>query len=204
MKKNLIIAAFCALFLMGCQEKDAQTIKDLKTSIINESTVGAKYTAFAAQARSEKLDTIARLFDAIAKSERIHAETFQDLLDEKYDIKVEEFNLEFKVGKTTENLKVSLEREKSDMETDYPAFIIAAKKDKVEKAVKAFTLAMEGEKKHIPLLKKAIESLNPDTVIILPSGYSICPICGNMYDDKAIENKCSLCGTHKKIFIPIH
>jgi len=204
MKKNLIITAFCAVFLMGCQEKDAKTINSLKSSIINESTVGAKYTAFATQARSEKLDTIARLFDAIAKSERIHAETFQNLLDEEYDIKVEEFDLEFKVGKTAENLKVALEREKDDTETDYPAFIIAAKKEKVEKAVKAFTLAMEGEKKHLPLLRNAIESLNPDTIVILPKGYGICPVCGNMYDDKAMENKCGLCGTKKNIFILIH
>lgn len=203
MKKNLILAVFCAIFLIGCQEKDAQTINNLKTSIINESTVGAKYTAFATQARSENLDTIAILFDAIAKSERIHAETFQDLLDEEYDIKVEEFNLEFKVGKTAENLTVALEREKVDTETDYPAFIVAAKKDKVEKAVKAFTLAMEGEKKHLPLLTMALESLNPDTVLVLPIGYSICPVCGNMYDEKAIEKKCGLCGTNKTIFVHI-
>lgn len=197
----MFVAAIGLLVLAGCQGKNTRTIENLKRGIVNESTSAVKYAAFANQARTESHDSIARLLDAISKSEQILAGVFQEILFKDYDIKVNEFDLKFAVGSTIENLQLALEIEKSEIKTNYPLFVDAAQKDQEEKVAKAFTLALEGEKKHLVKISRALESLNPDTTIVLPSGYTICRVCGNVEDNKQKQTACLLCGAKGKRFI---
>lgn len=202
--KNILLIVVTGFFAFtGCRQKDAQTIENLKVSVMNESTASAKYAAFAVKAREEGHDSISRLFEAVSRAERIHAETFQGILDEKYDIKVEDFKLQFQVKTTAENIQAALDGESGEISTMYPQYLADAKTDKVEKAVNAFSWALEGEKKHLMFYKKALESLKSGTAVILPSGYAVCPVCGNTYDSLAIGNHCALCETAKEIFIGI-
>ena len=74
MKKSFFLIAIIAIFgLIGCQTKPTKTIENLKAAIKGETTASAKYKAFAEKARTEGLDTVAKLFDAASQAEGIHA-----------------------------------------------------------------------------------------------------------------------------------
>lgn len=200
MKKSFFFVFACLLILVGCAQKPVKTIENLKAGIKGETTASAKYAAFAEKARAEKLDTIAKLFDAASKAESIHAANHLKVL-ESLGEKMEVFKPEFEVKTTPENLKAAIEGETYEITTMYPQFLADAKAEKVAKAEKSFNWAFETEKKHQAFYTNALA--NVKTQYKLPFEYAVCPICGNTYDKATIQEKCAFCGTLKDKFIKI-
>lgn len=204
MKKNFfLLFIFALVTLTSCNNaKPVKTIDNLKAGIKGETTASAKYMAFADKAKTEGLDTIAKLFEATSKAEAIHAANHTKVLEELGE-KMEPFTPEFEVKTTAENLQAAIEGETYEETTMYPGFIEAAKTEKVEKAVKSFTWAMDTEKKHKEFYIKALDALNTKNMANLSLGYAVCPVCGNTYEAAAIEANCAFCGTSKDKFILI-
>jgi rubrerythrin len=200
--KNILIFAFMILIAFaGCNPpKPEKTIANLKGGIKGETTASAKYAAFAQKAREEGFDTIAVLFDAASKAEGIHAVNHTKVLTELGE-KMEDFKPEFEVKTTAENLKAALDGESYEIATMYPQFLSDANAEKVEKAIKSFTWAFDTEKKHQQFYSKALEALTTNAENTLPSGYAVCPVCGNTYDMASVDEKCAFCQTSKEKFI---
>ncbi len=201
MKLILGIAIIGLIALTGCnQQKPVNTIKNLKEGIIGETTASAKYKAFAEKAREEGNDTVAILFDAASKAEAIHAANHTKVLTDLGET-MEAFTPEFVVNTTAENLQAAIEGESYEVSTMYPQFIADSKAEKVEKATKSFTWALDTEKKHNDFYSKALISLNTGSESDLPVGYAVCPVCGNTYDKTNIDDKCAFCQTDKEKYI---
>jgi rubrerythrin len=82
----------------------------------------------------------------------------------------------------------------------YVQFINEAKAEKVNDAVKSFTWARDTEMKHLEFYKKALAALESNTESALPTGYAVCPVCGNTYDIANIDEKCAFCQAPKDNF----
>ncbi|MCK9207525.1 MAG: hypothetical protein M0P66_10480 [Salinivirgaceae bacterium] len=195
------IAMASTLAITSCnQSKPVNTIKNLKGGIIGETTASAKYEAFAKHAREEGYDTIAILFDAASKAEAIHAANHKKVLEGLGEI-MENFDPQFEVKTTAESLKAAIEGESYEVATMYPKFLEEAKAEKVEKAVKSFTWALDTEKKHNEFYSKALSALEANSETNLPVGFAVCPVCGNTYDLANLDDKCAFCQTGKEKYI---
>ncbi len=84
MKTNVLIGILCLAVAIasvnGCKKQDT-TLDNLKKAITGETTASAKYAAYAQKAKEEKLDSIARLFEAASKAEAIHAKKHTEVLE---------------------------------------------------------------------------------------------------------------------------
>jgi rubrerythrin len=200
-KLILGVAILGLIALAGCsQQKPVKTIKNLKDAIVGETTASAKYKAFADKAREEGNDTIAILFDAASKAEAIHADNHTKVLTELGET-MEAFTPQFEVKTTAENLKAAIDGESYEAATMYPQFLADAKAEKVEKATKSFTWALDTEMKHKDFYSNALSALNSGSETNLPVGYAVCPVCGNTYDMAIVDAKCAFCQTDKEKFI---
>lgn len=202
--KKLFLFACISLFVMAScsQQKPVKTIENLKAGIKGETTASAKYAAFAEKARTEGLDTVAKLFDAASKAEGIHAANHSKVL-EGLGEKMEDFKPEFEVKTTAENLQAAIDGEGYEVATMYPQFLADAKAEKVEKAEKSFTWAFDTEKKHHEFYLKALAAVKSNTENTLPFEYAVCPTCGNTYDKATLMEKCDFCGAANDKFIMI-
>ncbi|SDB88723.1 ferritin family protein [Williamwhitmania taraxaci] len=202
--KRIFLFAFVGLVaLASCnQSAPEKTIANLKDGIKGETTASAKYSAFAQKAREEGYDTIAKLFDAASKAEMIHATNHTKVLTD-LGVAMEAFNPEFEVKTTAENLQAAITGETYEIDSMYPRFLDDAKAEKVEKATKSFTWAMDTEKKHQSFYAASLEALNGAGEKTLPFEYFVCPVCGNTYDKATLEPKCGFCQTDQEKFIAI-
>jgi rubrerythrin len=200
MRNILLLAVLGLLAIAGCkQPTPVNTIANLKDGIKGETTASAKYAAFAQKAREEGFDTIAKLFDAASKAESIHAANHTKAL-EALGEKMDDFKPEFEVKTTAENLQAAIDGESYEVSTMYPKFLDDAKAEKVEKATRSFTWAMDTEKKHLDFYQRALEALKANNESTLPFVYAVCPVCGNTYDNSNVDEKCAFCQTPKDKF----
>ena len=177
-----------------------KTVENLEAAIQGETTASAKYAAFAQKAKEEDFDQIAVLFNAISKSESIHAANHAKAL-QSMEIQMSAVKAEpFDVKTTKENLDAAYNGEKHEVEVMYPAFMDQAKADNAADAVKSIGWAMDTETKHMELFKTAIDALAANKVKTLPVQYFVCPKCGYTYSNKDVEDNCDLCGTPKEKF----
>jgi rubrerythrin len=182
--------------------KPFKTIENLKVSIKGETTASARYAVFVRKARLDGKITIANLFVAASISEAIHAANHKKVL-ESLDEKIESFVPQFEVQTTEENLQSAIDGESYEVNSMYPIFISDARDENVAKAKESFTWSFNTEKKHQGFYTKCLDALKNKTENTLPSGYVVCPTCGNTFEKKAVDTRCSFCQTRKGKFIDI-
>ena len=182
-----------------------KTIENLKTAITGETTASAKYAAFAAKAREEKLDRVAILFEAASKAEGFHAKKETEAL-EKLGVKMDAITPKFDVKTTKENLLAAIEGESHEITAMYPDFVKIAKDGKLADAETAFNYALQVEKKHLALYKKALAAVeskdSKKELQKLPDTYAVCPICGNTMESP-VPDTCEICGEGVASFIAV-
>lgn len=203
-KSSLSLALVCILSLSACtMSKTEKTIENVKLGIENETTASVKYAAYAQKAWVEGLDTIAKLFQAASKAEAIHASNHAAVL-KTLRAEMSEFVPQFSVKSTQENLEDAIYKEKDEVENMYPQFLLDAKSKKIKKAtIESLEWSLATEKKHVDLFVKALDALKNKTEYKLPFEYSVCPVCGNTFDNTSIPDTCDLCGGSKILFLTI-
>ncbi len=179
--------------------ENTKTITNLKDAFKGETTASAKYAAYSKKAKEEGYKNIAVLFEAASHSEKIHANNHKNALQQLGD-SAEDFNPEFEVKSTKENLQDAINGETYEITTMYPEFIETAKADKVRNAIVTFNYAYKTEMKHKILYETAMASLNSGQEAQLPSVYLVCPVCGNTYETE-VPGKCGICGEPAEDFI---
>ncbi len=160
----------------------SKTIDDLKEAFAGESQASRRYTAFAKKAEQEGYPQVAKLFRAAARAETIHAINHLRALDG--------------IGGTAENLKAAIAGENYEVVSMYPEFIRDAEAEMNKKARTSFFWAMEVEKIHEGLYRKALEALGSPAS---ESEFYVCPSCGYTHEGPPPE-KCPVCGTPGKKF----
>ena len=163
----------------------AKTSEDLKTAFSGESQANHKYTAFAGKADEEGFHQVARLFRAAAAAETVHAKNH--------------FKADDGVQETAENLNVAIKGENYEVVSMYPPMVEEAEKEENKKALRSFSWALEVEKVHEMLYRKALENLEKPAEEF---DYYVCPVCGSTHERSAPE-KCPICGAPGSRFMKI-
>jgi len=150
----------------------------LKAAFAGESQAHMKYTIYAEEAEKSGFPNIARLFRAIAYAEKVHATNHLKQLQ--------------MIKKTPDNLQVAIDGETFEVEEMYPAYKSVAELQKENGALRSFDWALEAEKIHAEMYKKAKESAEQGKDIKIEKIY-ICPVCGYTVENEPPE-KCPICG----------
>lgn len=160
------------------------TETDLQAAFAGESQAHMRYMAFAAKARKEGLPNIARLFDAIAYAEQVHA--------------TKHFRTLGGIKSTAENLDEAIGGENFEVDEMYPAFIVVAKLQEEKNAVMSMNYALEAEKIHAAMYADAKKAAVENKDITLGK-VQICDVCGYTVEGDA-PDKCPVCGVPKDKF----
>ncbi len=162
----------------------SQTEENLEAAFAGESQANRRYLAFARKAEEEGHAQIARLFEAAAAAETVHALNHLNVLG---DIK-----------STEENLQAAVHGEHYEFTQMYPDFIKQAEAEGNSKARESFSLANRVEKIHHQLFTDASTKLGA-AAKFSEFDYHVCQYCGNTVagDPPAA---CPVCGQPREWF----
>ena len=159
------------------------TKDNLADAFAGESQANQKYRAFAKKAEKDGFASIARLFQATAEAERIHAEGHLKALEG--------------VGSTADNLQAAIDGETYEFTEMYPPMLEQAEADG-HKAKRMFKYATEAEAVHAKLYALALEAVQQGKD--LDVDFYLCPICGYIEFGKPTD-PCPVCKTKPEKFV---
>ena len=173
----------------------------LASSFGGESMAHMRYLLFAEQAEKEGFKNVARLFQAIAYAEQVHANNhFNNLRELHADLKVVA-GAPFGPGNTSKNLELAIMGEEFEVEEMYPAYIAIAEHQGEADAVKSFRYAYEAEKIHAEMFRKAKEYVDRGEDVPINGKIWICPVCGHTYEGPEPPDRCPVCGAKKEAYV---
>lgn len=160
------------------------TEENLKNAFAGESQAHMKYMAFADKAEKENLANVARLFRANSFAEQVHATNHLRTLSG--------------IGNTSENIMAAIEGETFEVEEMYPAYVCVAEEQQEKGAETMTRWALEAEKVHAGLYKKALESVE-NGQDMEPKPIHVCQVCGFTVEGE-VPDTCPVCGSPKEKF----
>ena len=153
---------------------------NLKSAFAGESQAHMRYGIFAQRADKEGYSNVARLFEAIAYAERIHASNHYRNIRSEGDAMTTSMAA-FGSKTTSEDLQIGIDGETFEVEEMYPAYLDIAKMQNEYAAEVTFRFSWEAEKTHVELFKKAKASIDEERDPDLgPIG--VCDVCGYTLD----------------------
>ncbi|NNG08249.1 MAG: rubrerythrin [Desulfobacteraceae bacterium] len=198
---NLLGCILISIFILpivDAQTRFPETIAVLKAAYKGEIQAFHTYLAYAEKANSEKYPNIAKLFIALASSERIHARNFRTLLvDLGVDVSDTQIP-QIEVSSTKKNLKRATKVELSEIDTKYPQSINKIESENHEAATRYLTYAWKAEKQHRDLIKKIqsgtgmLFGLLSKKIEGTPTQYFVCQNCGSTLTELPKE-ACPIC-----------
>jgi len=156
-----------------------KSIENLKTAFAGESQANRRYLAFAKKADVEGFPQIAKLFRSVAAAETVHANNHFRAMDG--------------VKSTAENLEVAIAGENYEVVSMYPTMLAEAVAEGDKRATKTFGYALEVEKIHEALYRRARELLGKGKDA-QETNYYICPVCGFTHEGP-MKGKCPVCSS---------
>jgi rubrerythrin len=160
------------------------TKENLSAALAGESQAHIKYLAFAARAEKEGKPNIARLFQAIAYAEQVHATNHLKELGG--------------VGDTVANLQAAINGENFEVNEMYSAYLAVAEEQGEKGAKRSMTYAIEAEKIHADMYADVKKSAEVGEDATIAEVY-ICPICGFTHIGTP-PDRCPVCNTKKELF----
>ncbi len=160
------------------------TKENLKAAFAGESQACVKYLAFADQAAKEGKANIARLFEAIAYAERVHATNHLRELGG--------------IGDVVANLGAAIEGENFEVDEMYAAYLAVAELQEEKGAVRTMNYANEAEKIHAEMYGDARKTAEKGQDIEIAEVY-ICPTCGFTHIGEP-PDRCPVCKVKKENF----
>ncbi len=162
----------------------SKTDENLAKAYEDECETYMRYLAFARQAEDEGFPNIARLFEATAEGETVHALNQIEALGG--------------VQSTEENLNLAVQEEEEDFFKMYPQFIKDAQAEDRTEAVLSLTWIQQVEKAHFGLLKGALQTLQKGEDIE-KEAYYLCTNCGFVAVGAA-PSSCPVCKAPQRAF----
>ncbi|MBN1438890.1 MAG: rubrerythrin family protein [Anaerolineales bacterium] len=161
------------------------TYSNLQKAFVGESEAHVRYSFFAERAKKDGLVNIARLFEAAAASEKIHAESHLKAMDGVQD--------------TPSNLAAAAGGEEFEIEEMYPSYIASAELQAEKKAQRSMNNALQAEKIHLNLYRRAAADLTAGKDIGMQD-YFVCPVCGYTMEGDP-PDVCPVCGAKHELFV---
>jgi rubrerythrin len=178
--------------------KNAMTSEFLHTAYGGESMAHMRYLAWGGMAAKEGFPNTARLFEAIAYAEQVHATNhFREIDGDTQGATVAAGGV-FGTGKTADNLQGAIMGELHEVEQMYPVYLNTAEYQGEKGAQKSFHFALEAEKIHAEMFHRAQGAAKQGRDMELKAVY-ICPVCGNTVLDEA-PDFCPICGAKKEAY----
>ena len=153
------------------------TEANLKEAFAGESQAHMKYLAFAEKAIREGKPEAARLFNAIAYAERVHAINHLRELGG--------------IGDTLTNLGEAMGGENFENTEMYPAYEAVAKLQEEKGALRTIFYALEAEKIHEVMFGEATEILKEGSDLPTQKVF-VCSVCGHTIFGEA-PDRCPIC-----------
>jgi len=179
--------------------KNAMTSDFLYSAYGGESMAHMRYLLWGDIARKEGFPNIGKLFDAISYAERVHATNHFNVIGGNIADATVTAGAVFGVGNTVENLQGGINGELHEVEQMYPVYLNTSELQNEPGAKRSFHFALEAEKIHAELFKKAQDAAKANKDIELKSVH-ICPICGHTILDEA-PDVCPVCGAKKEMYV---
>lgn len=154
----------------------------LENSLTNESMAHVKYKLFAEEAEEKQFPGIAKMFRAFADSEFYHARNHFYVLG--------------KMNSILDNLKSAKTGESFEVEIMYKDYLDYCKTKHHGLAAYTFYDSLEAEKKHLSLVKNALECYSNGKDIPLIN-YFTCASCGYTMCGNEKPGNCPICGAPK-------
>jgi rubrerythrin len=174
------------------------TATHLRSAFGGESMAHMRYGVWADTAREEGFPNVARLFQAVAYAEQVHGSNhFRELRNEAGDFAVTSM-APFRVGSTAENLQGGIDGETFEIEEMYPVYLQTAEFQDESGARRVFHYALEAEKIHAALYRKAKQAVDGGSDLDLDT-VQICDNCGYTAEGEAPET-CPICNVGKDRF----
>lgn len=162
------------------------TQENLNNAFAGESQAYQKYAAFAKKAEKEGFKNIAKLFRTTAEAERTHAEGHLSASEG--------------INSTAENLEKAISGETYEHNEMYPPMYEQAVAEG-HKAKRMFGFAVEAEKVHAALYRKALEAAK-NGEDLSETEIWLCPVCGHIELGTPPDN-CPICGVKASMYIQI-
>ena len=173
------------------------TETNLRSAYGGESQAHMRYAIYADRAKKEGLPNVARLFTAVAFAEKVHASNhYRNIKTAGAATTVS--GAIFGTRSTAEDLQAGIDGETFEVEEMYPAYKAVAASQGEKAAEISFSWALETEKVHLVLYKKAKEAVDKGKDVNI-SKVSICTVCGFTVEGDA-PDRCPVCGAKKEMF----
>ena len=163
-----------------------------------ESMAHMRYKHFAIQAEKEGFPNVARLFNAVADAEFIHAGDHYRVLKHLNDGFVADSMGAFGPGDTSKNLGLGIAGESFEIEEMYPAYIEVARFQGENDSVRSFEWSYKTEIEHLKLYEKAKAAVDAGKDVDLDTIH-VCSVCGYTLEGDA-PDVCPVCGAKKEKF----
>ncbi len=160
--------------------------KALNEAFAGESMAHMKYLIFSEIAQKKGKKNLARLFEAVAYAEFVHAKNHANVLGIPKD--------------NVENLESAQGGEAFEIDDMYPAYMAIAELFEDKQAQRSIKYAIEAEKIHEKLYKETKEVVENGDDFTEDEIY-ICPVCGYTHvGKKGMPEKCPVCGVSSDKF----
>jgi rubrerythrin len=167
----------------------SKTKENLAAAFAGESQARNKYTYFAAVARKEGYNYIARIFEETADNEKRHAK--------------DEYLLLEGLGDTADCLKKAIEGEDYETQTMYPDFAKAAEEEGEMAAAALFNQIAKVEAHHRDRYKALLEMVKSGNVFKRDQPIKWkCSVCGYVHDGTEPPEVCPACKHSKNHYEP--
>lgn len=176
----------------------SETRINLARSFAGESQARSRYTAYAAQARQEGLEWVARILEETADNEAAHAQAFLQLMHrmggggETVDFSG---GYPFQLGTTAENLAYAAAGEEAEHSSVYPGFAEMARREGFDDAARLWMQIARVEGCHHLQFAQLAQQLGQGTLTEKQEPVAWrCLHCGYVYEGKRACDPCPICG----------
>jgi rubrerythrin len=173
------------------------TETDLRSAYAGESQAHMRYAIYSERANKEGFLNVARLFIAVAFAEKVHASNHYRNIKTKGAATTVSAAV-FGSRSTVEDLQAGIDGETFEIEEMYPTYKAVAEFQGEKAAEISFRWALEAEKIHVILYKRAKDAVAKGKDVDLGK-IQICTVCGYTVEGDAPE-KCPICNAKKDMF----
>ena len=161
-----------------------KTDDNLQHIIKSAGASAMKYSAYAAIANDNGYRQVAKLFRALAETQKVYAINMLKALGE--------------LGNSQENLSAAIDGKTYEFTQLLPTFIEQADRDGNPLASTAFQAAINATRVHVKILNIALENLGRNK----ETDYWVCGICGSLESgDEPVS--CKNCGGAREKFMKV-
>ena len=164
-----------------------------------ESQAHMRYLHFAKHAEREKFPNVARLLQAAAHAEYVHAGNHFRVLKHLEEEFVANSGTTFGPGKTRKNLALAVAGETFEVNEMYPVYIQAAVFQGETTAARSFEWAFAAEKQHKRLFERALRAVKANRDVKLRA-IQVCDVCGCTVEGDA-PARCPVCEAAQNRFV---